>query len=137
MPGQGPFGLHRLAPLRQLLVRDPQIDASIGNIDGNEVALRHQANGPTPGGLRGHMTDGQARGATGKAPIRNEGTSLAKPLGFEIAGRIEHFLHAGATHGAFVADQNHITLPDLVGQNGFDRIFLAFEDAGWPGKGQD
>jgi hypothetical protein len=90
---------------------------------------------PPPAASGRHMTDGKARGATGKAPIRNEGTGLAKPLGFEITGRIEHFLHAGATHGAFVADQDHITLPDLVGQDGFDRIILGFEDAGWPGKG--
>src|SRR5690606_31426835 len=50
---------------------------------------------------------------------------------------IEHFLHAGAALGAFVADDDHVASHDLAVQDALDRGFLAFVDAGAAGEGED
>jgi hypothetical protein len=63
------------------------------------------------------VADGQARGAAREAAVGDQGAGLAQPLGFQVAGRIEHLLHAGAAARALVADQHHVAGLDLAGQD--------------------
>jgi hypothetical protein len=97
------------------------------------VAVLHQADGAALGRLRRDVADGQARGAAGEAPVGDQRAGLAQALGLQVAGRVEHLLHAGAALGALVADQHHVAGLDLVGQDGGDGGLLALEDAA-PGR---
>jgi hypothetical protein len=64
------------------------------------------------------VADRQARGAAGEAAVGDQGAGLAQSLRFQVAGRIEHLLHAGSAARAFVADQHHVAgLHDLAGQD--------------------
>ena len=75
------------------------------------------------------MADGQSRGAAGKATIGNQGAIFAQAFGFQVARGVEHFLHAGATFGAFVTNHQYITGLDLIAENRIHRIVLTFENA--------
>ena len=63
------------------------------------------------------MADGQARGAARKAAIGQQRAGFAQALGLDVAGGVQHLLHAGAALGAFVAHDDHIARLDLVGQD--------------------
>ncbi len=63
------------------------------------------------------MADGQARGAAGEAPIGQQRAGLAQALGLDVAGGVQHLLHAGTALGAFVAHDHHVTSLHLVVQN--------------------
>ncbi len=54
------------------------------------------------------MANGQSTGAAGKTTVGQQGTGLAETLGFQIAGRVEHFLHARSALGSFIADNHDI-----------------------------
>src|SRR6202034_533925 len=58
-----------------------------------------------------------------------QGASLAESPGFQIAGRIEHLLHARASARSLVADDDDVACRDLAAQDSLDRVILAFEDA--------
>ena len=75
------------------------------------------------------MADREARGAAGEAPVGDQGARLAQPARFQIAGRIEHFLHARAAARPFVADDDHVARLDLAAQDALHRVVLALEDA--------
>ena len=83
------------------------------------------------------MADGEARGPTGKASVGDQRASLAQTLGLEIAGRIEHLLHAGATLGSLVADQYHLTWLHQVIEDRRHCRLLAFEDSRRAGESQN
>ncbi len=83
------------------------------------------------------MPDGKPRGPPGESSVGHQRASLAEPLRLQVAGRVKHLLHAGATLGAFVADNNNIAGLNPVFKNAVNRLFLAFEDPGRTGKGPD
>src|SRR5690606_25991176 len=56
------------------------------------------------------------------------------PLGLQVAGGIEHLLHARPAARAFVADDHHVTGLDPIAQDGLHRRLLALEHAGRPGE---
>jgi hypothetical protein len=73
-------------------------------------------------------------------PEKRPSVSSAHPcpaLGLQVAGRIEHLLHAGAALRTFVANHHHIAGNDLVGENAGHRIFLALENTGATGEFPD
>jgi hypothetical protein len=79
----------------------------------------------------------QARGAAGEAPIGQQCTRFAQALGLDVAGGVEHFLHAGAAFGAFVTHDHHIARLDLVGQDVGHGFVLAFNHMGRAFKHQN
>jgi len=102
------------------------MDAPVGNVDFDGVAGLHQADGAAFRRFRGGMADGQAGGAAGEAPVGKQGAFLAQAPGLQVAGGIEHFLHARAALGAFVADHHHVSGHHFIAQNAFHCRFLAF-----------
>jgi hypothetical protein len=97
----------------------------------------HQPDQPAFRRLGRGMADRQAGGAAGEAAIGDQRAGLAEALRLQIAGRIEHFLHAGAAARPFVADDDDIAGLDLVGQDRLDAGVLAFEHPGRAGEFQD
>ena len=71
-----------------------------------------------------------------KRPSVTRAQTLPKSLGLEIAGGVEHLLHAGATARAFVADEDDIAGNDAVAEDGLDGGVLALEDARGAGEGE-
>ena len=74
------------------------------------------------------MPDRQTGGAAGEAAVGDQCAGLAKSLGFQVAGRVQHLLHARPALGTLVADQDHVTCLDPVTQDRLDRSVLALED---------
>ena len=72
------------------------------------------------------MTDGKTGGATGETAIGEQRTFGAKAHGFEVAGRIEHFLHARPAFRPFVADDDNVARFDFACENTVDGGVLAF-----------
>ena len=83
------------------------------------------------------MADAQTRGAAGKTPVGEQRACRTQPLRFQVAGRIEHFLHPRPALRPLVADHHHIARHDLIGKNRRHRVVLAFEHARAPGEFQD
>ena len=83
------------------------------------------------------MTNRQPRRAARETTIGDQRTGLAQPHGFQIAGRIEHFLHARTAFGAFVADDNNVAFLDLTTKNLGNGFVLAFADHGRAGEFQN
>ena len=97
----------------------------------------HQADFTARRRFRRDVTDTQARCPTREAPVCQQGADFAQAFGFQVGGRIEHFLHTRPALGAFVADHHHIARHHLVGENRGDRIVLALEHARPSGKFQN
>ena len=83
------------------------------------------------------MADGQAGSTAGETAVGQKGAFFAQTFGFQVRSRVEHFLHARAAFRAFVADDDDVASYDLVAQNAFDCVFLAFKHAGAAGKFED
>ena len=50
----------------------------------------------------------QAGGAAGEAAVGDQRAGLAEALRLQVAGRVQHLLHAGAAARALVADHHHV-----------------------------
>src|SRR6185437_13011259 len=122
------LGVLLLAAAREFLVGEQDVDRAIRNVDADLVAVANEADGATRCSLRRAVADGQPRGAAGEAAIRQQRASLAETLRFDIARRIQHFLHTGAALRAFVANDNHVARLDLVVENVLHRFVLRFGD---------
>ena len=72
---------------------DREVDAAVGNVDFDQVALLNEADQAAFGGFGGDMADGEAGCAARKAAIGEQGAGRAEAFGFEVACRVEHFLH--------------------------------------------
>ena len=120
----------RRAAAGQFLIADQHVDAAVRDVNADAVTVLHQANRATSGRLGRAVANRQARGAAGKAPIGQQCTRLAQALALDVAGGVEHFLHAGAAFGAFVAHDDHIARLDLVAQDVGHGLVLAFNHVG-------
>ena len=123
--------------MRQLFIADIQTDGAVGDIDIDGVAFIHQGNGAAFCRFRRGVADGQAGGAAGETAISQQCAFLAQPFGFQVAGGVEHFLHARAAFGAFVANHHHVAGNDLITKDGAYRRVLGFEDPGAAGELED
>src|SRR5260221_11610289 len=137
LPAGSTLGFHCLAARGEDGIADADRNLALRDIDIDDIAFLDQCDGATFGGFRRNVTDRQSRGAAGEAPIGDERAGLAEALRFDVAGRIEHLLHAGAAFWPLIADEDDITRDDLAKENAFDRRILAFEDPGRAGEGQD
>ncbi len=83
------------------------------------------------------MANRQTRCAAGEPAIGDQRAGFAEALGFEVAGRVQHFLHAGATFGAFIADDDDFAFFHLVCENTGHGIILTFIHASRAGEFED
>ena len=74
------------------------------------------------------MTDGDTGGAAGETAIGDQCTLLTQTQSLEVRGRVEHFLHARTTLGAFVGDDDDVAFLHLLAQNRFNGLFLRLND---------
>jgi hypothetical protein len=54
------------------------------------------------------VPDRQARGAAREAPVGQQRAGLAETLGLQVAGGVQHLLHARAAARALVAHDHHV-----------------------------
>ena len=85
----------------------------------------------------GDVADRQSRTATRKTAVGDQGAGFAQPLGFQIAGRIQQFLHPRAATWTFISNDDDISRLDLVTEDRADSIILTFIDLRDPRKHQD
>src|SRR5690554_2058799 len=104
------------------------INRTVRDIDVDNIAIPQQADGTAGSGFRRAVTNRQTRGTAGEAAVGQQRTGFAQTLGFQVRGRVQHFLHTRATFRTFVADNDDITGFYFIGQNAFYRIVLAFKD---------
>jgi PAS domain S-box-containing protein len=118
------------AALGQLFVGHQHVDAAVGDVDADAVAVAHQANRAAGSRFGRGVADRQARGAAREAAIGQQRAGFAQALGLDVAGGVEHLLHAGAALGAFVAHDHHVARLDLVGQDVGHRFVLRLDHVG-------
>ena len=80
------------------------------------------------------MPNRQPRGATGEAAIGNECAGFSKPLGFEVAGGVEHLLHAGPAAWPLITNNDHIPCLHAVLKNVGYRRLLAVTNVSRTGE---
>ena len=89
------------------------------------------------GRFRRDMPDRKAGRSAGEAAVGDQGAGFAEPLRFQIAGRIEHLLHARPAARPLVADHDDVAGLDLAAEDALDRGVLAFENPRRPREFQD
>ena len=137
-PCLGAAGFHFLAAFGEFVVGELHVDGAVRNVDFDDVARVHEADVTLVGGFRRSVTDRETARTAGEASVGKEGAGLAEVTALEVAGRVEHFLHAGATLRAFVADNDHVaSLHHVRVENALHGIFLAFEHHGGTGELED
>ena len=92
--------------------------ATYVDVDLDGVALFDQSDCASLGCLGRDVADAEAGAAAGEAAVGGEGAGFAEALGLEIAGGVEHLLHARAVARAFVADEDDIAGNDAVAEDG-------------------
>src|SRR5699024_3652332 len=126
----------RLTPLRVLLgaaalelrVVDEEVDPTTGDVELDDVTVLHEADGPAGGRLRGHVTDGQARGPAGETAVGDQRAPRAEPGALEVGGRVEHLLHARSPLRPLVPDDDDVALLDLLREDHLDGVLLRLGD---------
>ena len=83
------------------------------------------------------MADREARCTARESPVGKQRAGLPQSLRLEVAGGIEHFLHAWPALGPFIADHHYVAGHHLSGQDRGDGSVLAFIDLGRPGELED
>ncbi|CAM2160612.1 hypothetical protein PT2222_80196 [Paraburkholderia tropica] len=114
------------AAAREFLVGHQHVDRAVRNVDADLVAVAHEADRAARCRFRRAVADREARGAAREAAVGQQRAGLAQTLRLDVAGRVEHFLHAGAALRAFVAHDHHVAGLDLVGEDVRDRFVLRF-----------
>src|SRR3954447_24288609 len=137
LPGGIALRLFGGATLGQLVVGDLEGDAAVRDVNGDAIAGPHQTDVAAFGRFRRQMADRQARRAAREASVGDERAGFAEAHRFQIAGRIQHLLHAGAAARAFIDDDHDLAGNDLAAQNAFHGRVLAFEHAGRACEFQD
>src|SRR5690606_34659826 len=126
-----------LAAAGQLFVAHVQVDPAVGDVDLDEVAVPHQADGAAFGRFRGDVADGKPRCPAGEPAVGDQGAQFAEAFRLEVAGGIEHLLHARAAPRAFVADNDHVAGLHFAAQDARDGVLLALVDPGRAFKDED
>ena len=101
------------------------MDRAVRNVDGDGVAVFDQPDHPTGRRLRRTVADRQPRRTAREAAIGQQRAFLAQPHRLQVAGRIQHLLHARPALRPLVTDDHHLARHHLAGQNAAHRLFLA------------
>src|SRR5690606_31427749 len=107
---------------------------AVGDVDLDDVTVAHEADRAALRRLGRDMADREAGRAARETAIRDERAILAEPFRLEVAGRIEHLLHARTAARTFVADHDHIAGDHPVAEDRLHRRILALVDLGGPGE---
>ncbi|KAG1245237.1 hypothetical protein G6F65_021340 [Rhizopus arrhizus] len=99
----------------------------VRDIDLDHIAFFHQADRAAFGRFRRRMSDHQTRRAARKTTVREQRARLTQTLGLLVRRPIQHLEPARTALRAVVADHHHVARHDLVAQDAFHRIVLAFE----------
>ena len=83
------------------------------------------------------MSDTQSGSSTTETSIGNQSTFFAEVTRFYIRGRIQHFLHTGATLRTFVRNDDNIATDDSAPKDTFTGCFLRIKDFGRSGEFPD
>src|SRR6202000_3130636 len=84
--GGTPADLVALGPaVLQRDVVDAQVDGPVGDVDLDDVAVLHQADGPAFRRFGRDVAYGEAAGAAGEAPVGDQGAGFAEALRFQVA----------------------------------------------------
>ena len=129
--------VHRGTPPGQLLFRNLQPDRTVRDVDGDRVTVLDQADHPAGRRLRRDVPDRQARRAPREATIGQQRTGRPQTHRLQVAGGIEHLLHARTALGALIADDHHVAGHHIAAQNAGHGVFLALEDLGLARELQD
>ena len=87
-------------------------------------------------GFRRDVADHETVGAAGETAVGDQRDVLAQAFAHDGGGGREHFAHAGAAFGAFVADDDDIAFDDVAVQNALQRLFFGIEHFGLAGETQ-
>ena len=100
-------------------------------IDQNVVALLDQADRAADSGLRTDMADHKADRTAGEAAVRHQADNDAALAAerCDARGGVQHFGHAGTADRAFIADNDHIAILEMVGVavQHLEQLLLAVE----------
>ena len=101
-----------------------RFEPAVGDVDADGVAVFEQADEAVFRRLGGDVADAGAARAAGEAAVRDERDGFAEARAHDVGGGGEHFLHAGAAAGAFVADDHDVAGLDFSGEDAVARLFL-------------
>ena len=110
----------------------PDVNAAVGKIDADAVAVLEQADGAAFRRFRRDVADAGPGGAAAETAIGDEGHLVAQSHADDVAGGREHFLHARPAARPFVADDHHVARLDFAGENAFAGFLLALENYARP-----
>ena len=105
---------NRSQPTLNFFIRDTEGQSAVRNINDDLVPLFHSGDGAACGGFGGDVADAGSACGAGEAPIGNQGAVLIhSPSHDEGAGHV-HLPHPRSTLWPLIADDQHISLLDLV-----------------------
>src|SRR5690606_4688226 len=116
----------------QYLLRHVEVDRAGFGIDADGVAILDQRDRATFGGFRADMADAEAARGAREAAIGDQRDLLAHAEAIERGGGREHFAHARAALGPFVADDDDFAGLDVASLDRGEGVFLAIEAARRP-----
>ena len=119
-----------LEPRGDFCVADFQRQLAVRNVEVNDVAFAHRGDRAADEGFGGDVAGSEAARRAGEAAV-GEQSNVRAEFGIRRDGRghLQHFAHARATLGSFIANHKHIARLDLAGLHGCKAGFFAVEDA--------
>ena len=129
----GVFGLRRF-PLGEAGLDfgfgDFEVEGSVLGVDGNGVSVLDNGKGAAFVRFGGDVADNEAVAAAGESAVGDEGDVVAESFAHDGGGGRQHFSHAGASFGAFVADDEDVAFLDFVVEDGLEGGFFGVEGFG-------
>ena len=119
--GEDAAGLDGLAELEGLFALgkfaggDVEVELAGDGVDDDAVTVPDQRERSADVGLGRDVADHESARAAGKTAVGDERDVVAEPAAHDGRGGREHFAHAGAALGSFVADHDHVAFLDLIG----------------------
>src|SRR4029077_2564720 len=82
-----------------------------------------------------YMADHQAASCAAEASVGDQGYAFTETFAHDGRGHAQHFSHAGAALGTFIADYDHVSRLDLLAGHRLHCRFFGIEDARGAGVG--
>ncbi len=105
------------------------VELTVRNVEDDDVAIGDGGDGASACGFRRNMADHQTVRGAGESSVRKQSDGIAEPCADQRGSNGEHFTHARAAFGAFVADDDDIAGFDLVLLDGGESKFFVIENA--------
>ena len=121
-------GLPLGSALGKLVVGNHQGDRVVRDVDFDHVALLDQSDRTADRRFGRDVTDGCTSCRAGKTSVGNQRDGAAETSAHDSGGGVEHFAHAGAALGTFIADDNNVAFDDIAAVDGSHCVLLAVID---------